>query len=132
MPNTVYPKAREGFLGGDLDWDAQDFRFILIDLGAYTYSALHDFLNDVIAGSRVAVSGPITSKTKVDGVAYGVIPVLASVAGPTIEGGIIYQHSGVETTSRLVCFYDTVPGLPITPNGTNITTNTQPSGLFAL
>ena len=33
----------------------------------------------------------------------------------------IYQDSGVEATSRLIANIDAATGLPVTPNGTDIT-----------
>jgi len=31
MANALYDFGREGFLGGDIDWDANDIRLIFID-----------------------------------------------------------------------------------------------------
>jgi hypothetical protein len=46
---------------------------------------------------------------------------------------IIYRHTGTEATSHLIAFFDTgVTGLPVTPNGGNITVAWSGSGIFAL
>jgi hypothetical protein len=34
---------------------------------------------------------------------------------------VIYQDTGVEGTSRLIGYYDVATGLPITPNGGDVT-----------
>lgn len=122
MGNALYDKGREGFLDGSIDWDTNDIRVILIDLADYTVNlATHTFLNEVPAISRVATSGALTSKTVAAGVADAADVVLAAVTGDPSEAIVIYQHTGVETTSRLIAYIDTATGLPVTPNGGDIT-----------
>lgn len=122
MANALYDKGREGFLDGSIDWDTNDIRVILIDVADYTVNlATHTFLNEVPAISRVATSGALTSKTVAAGVADAADVVLASVTGDPSEAIVIYQHTGVEATSRLIAYIDTATGLPVTPNGGDIT-----------
>lgn len=122
MANALYDKGREGFLGGDIDYDANDIRCILIDNADYTVDLVnHDFLDDVPAAARVATSGSFASKTKTAGVADAADVVLTSVSGDPFESIIIYQHTGTEATSRLIAYIDTATGLPTTPNGADIT-----------
>lgn len=120
MASTVYPKAKEAFLKGDLDLDG-DVRCILVDLADYTYSAAHDFLDDVPSGARVAVSGALANKTMTNGVFDADDVTLSAVTGDPSEAIIIYRHTGTESTSNLVAFIDSATGLPVTPNGGNIT-----------
>ena len=122
MGNALYDKGREGFLDGSIDWDTNDIRVILIDVADYTVNlATHTFLNEVPAISRVATSGALTSKTVAAGVADAADVVLAAVTGDPSEAIVVYQHTGVETTSRLIAYIDTATGLPVTPNGGDIT-----------
>lgn len=122
MANGLYAKGREGFLDGSIDWDTDDIRAILVDVGAYTVNlATHDNLDDVAAGARIAVSGALANKTKTDGVADADDVTFSAVSGATIEAIVLYKHTGVEGTSRLIAYLDSVAsGLPITPNGGNI------------
>lgn len=122
MANALYDAAREAFLGGDLDWDAHDIRAILVDAADYTVDlANHDFLDDVAAAARVATSGSLTGKTKTDGVADADdVPFLA-VSGDQAEAIILYRHTGTESTSELIAYIDSATGLPVTPNGGDIT-----------
>jgi len=124
MANALYGLGRERFLGGDLDWDAMDFRVILTDTADYTVSVdVHDFLDDVAAAARVKVSGALASKTKTLGVADAADVTLTAVTGDPCEALVIYQHTGVESTSALVAYIDTTSdsSLPVTPNGGDIT-----------
>ena len=123
MANGLFGLGRERFLGGDLDWDSQDFRVILIDAADYNVSIdVHDFLDDVAAGARVAVSGALASKTKTLGVADAADVTFSSVTGDVSEALIIYQHTGTDSTSALVVYIDTTSdsSLPVTPNGGDI------------
>lgn len=122
MANALYNKGREGFLDGNIDWDTDDIRCILIDTADYTVDlATHDNLDDVPGDARVATSGALTSKTVTNGVADAADVTLSSVTGDTCEAIVIYKHTGTESTSRLIAYIDTATGLPVTPNGGDIT-----------
>ena len=56
-----------------------------------------------------------------------------AVTGNTVEALVIYIDTGVAGTSRLVAYIDTgVTGLPVTPNGGDITITWSGSGIFQL
>jgi hypothetical protein len=118
----VYPKGREGFLAGDIDWDAHDIRVILVDTGQYAFNAIHDNLDDISVGARVATSSAgLTGKTVVDGVADADDITILSVSGATVEAVVLYRDTGTESTSRLIAYIDTATGLPFTPSGGDVT-----------
>jgi hypothetical protein len=122
MANALYDKGREGFLDGSIDWDTNDIRVILVDTGTYTVNlSTHDFLDDVPGGARVATSGALSGKTVAAGVADANDVTFSAVTGATVEAIVIYQHTGVESTSRLIAYIDTATGLPLTPNGGDVT-----------
>lgn len=122
MANALYDKGREGFLGGDIDWDANTIKLIFVDEADDTIDlAVDDFLDDRAAASRVATSGAFANKTKTNGVADADDVVVSTVSGDQFESIDIFADSGVEATSRLICNIDTATGLPCTPNGGNIT-----------
>lgn len=122
MANALYDLGREGFLAGDIAWDTDDIRCILIDTAAYTVNLVTDNdLVDVPAGARIATSGAFTAKTVALGIADAADVVLSAVTGAVSEVVVIYQHTGVEATSRLIAYVDTATGLPVTPNGGDIT-----------
>lgn len=121
MANSWYTKGREGFARALVDWPNDTIKAILIDVADYTFSAAHDFLDDVAAGARVA-TGTLASKDATDGILDAADLTLSSVTGDPCEAIIVYKDTGVESTSRLLLYIDTVAsGLPVTPNGGNIT-----------
>jgi len=122
MANALYDAGREGFLGGTIDWDTQDIRIILIDAADYTKNlGTDDFLDDIAGAARVATSDALASKTITAGVADAADKTWSSVSGDVSEEIVGYYHTGTESTSALIFNIDTATGLPVTPNGGDIT-----------
>lgn len=122
MANALYDLGREGFLGGDIDWDANNIKLMCIDEADDAINLSTDqFHSDRAGASIVATSGNFTSKTKTAGVADAADVTLTSVSGDQFESIDIYQDTGTSSTSRLICNIDTATGLPLTPDGGNIT-----------
>ena len=121
MANTFYPKGKEHWAKGDINWLGNTIMVQLIDLGAYTYSTLHEFLSDIPLGARVGDPVEIASgKTCTNGILDGNDVVFLSLTGPTVEAFIIYKDTTVEATSPLLMFFDTAVGLVLQPNSGNV------------
>lgn len=133
MANAIYPKWKEAVIQGSANSSlAGNVKAILVDTVDYTYSAAHDFLDDVPGGAIVATSGNLGTKTYTNGTFDTADFTFTAVTGDVSEALIIYIDTGSAATSRLVCYRDTnVTGLPVTPNGGDITVSV-PSGWFDL
>lgn len=129
MASALYPEFKEQLLTAGLDLESDDVRAILVDTADYTYSSAHDFLDDVAAGARVAVSSALTSKTIANGTFDAADVTWSSVTGDPCEAIILYKHTGTESTSNLIVYID---GISVTPNGGDITSAWNASGIFAL
>jgi hypothetical protein len=80
-------------------------------------------VSDALASKTVSAAGVFDAADK----------TISAVSGDVSEALILYIHTGTEGTSRLICFLDTgVTGLPVTPNGGDITITWHASGIFAL
>lgn len=123
MANALYDLGREGFLDGSIDWDTDDIRAALVDTGAYTVDlANHKFLSSVASGARIATLGAgMSGKTVAAGVANASSITFSAVTGASIEAIVIYKHTGSDATARLIAYIDTATGLPLTPNGGDVT-----------
>lgn len=123
MANALYDKGRQGFLDGSIDWDTDSIKAVLVR--GYTVNlSTHDMLDDVTTagGTLVATSAALGTKTVTDGVADAADPTLTAVtAGAACPCIIIYKDTGTASTSRLIAYIDTATGLPVTPNGGDIT-----------
>jgi len=136
MANALYPKFKQSLLDKLHDLNTDDIRVILADLADYTYSAAHDFVDDVTAPARVATLGAaVGSPTITDGVFDHADYAFTLVTGDQSEALIYYNHgqAGADTGRGLICFFDTgVTGFPVTPGGGNINVTVHASGVFAL
>ncbi len=123
--NALYDKAREKFLGHatiDLDWINDNVKAVLVDTGAYAVDlANHEFLSDIAAGARISTSGNLGTKSAAAGVADAADVTFTAVSGATVEAIVLYKDTGVAGTSPLIAYIDTATGLPLTPNGGDVT-----------
>lgn len=134
MANALYPLWKQALLEftANNDLDGQTVKVALIDTGVYTYNAADQFYS---SASSAAVGTPQTigSKTFTNGVFDGDDVTFTAVTGNSVEALIIYIDTGNPATSPLVAYIDTsVTGLPVTPNGGDITITWNASGIFAL
>lgn len=112
----------------------------LLDSGVYTYNASHQFRSDLtgIVAGGTPPTGRIVSPTGgvvAAGVFDGDNVTFTAVTTPTsIEAFAIYRNnSGANTTWRLVLYENTsVTGLPVTPNGGDITVSWNASGILLI
>ena len=140
MANAIYPKWKEALLqnSADSDLDGTDTTGVwvaLYDVGAGgAYDSADQYYSDISAG---IVGTPVeigATKSYTNGVFDGADVTFTSVSGAQCEALIIYRkNSGANTTWRLVAYLDTnITGLPVTPNGGNITVSWNASGIFGL
>lgn len=133
MANAMYDKGRENYLAGNIDWDADNIKVVLIDEGTDApVLTTDDALDDITAGARIATSGNLSSKTGTDGTADAADETINTVSGASVDSLTVYSDSGVESTSYLHCNIDTATGLPLTPNGSNVTIAWNASGIYTL
>lgn len=140
MANAIYPIYKQNLLAGttgyDLDNDTvQDGPYaLLVDTGTYTYNVAHDFMNDITGVVGAANGVRIATPTVVNGVFKGANVTFTAVSGATVEAIVIYRHgAGANTTWPVVAYIDTgVTGLPVTPNGGDITITWDAAGIFTL
>ncbi len=133
MANAIYPIYKAALLAGlsNIDLDTGTVKAALIDTGTYTYSTAHDFYNDL--SGVVGTPGAIANTTVTGGLFDGDNVTYTAVSGATVEAIVIYIDTGNTATSRLVAYIDTgVTGLPVTPNGGDISISWNASGIFQL
>lgn len=138
MANALYNPYKQSLMAGDtnLDLDTDTTNdgvyAALIDTGTYTFSAAHQFYSQL--SGIVGTDQRIASPTITNGVFDGTDVTFPSVTGNTAEAIVLYRrNAGANTTWRLIGFIDTgVTGLPVTPNGGNITVTWNATGIFAL
>jgi hypothetical protein len=134
MANAIYPKYKETILGAATNTNllSGTVKVALVDTGVYTYSASDQFLTSLTGVVSTAQTIGAT-KSVTNGVFDGGDVTFPTVTGNTVEALVIYVDTGSAATSPLVAYIDTsVTGLPVTPNGGDITVTWNASGIFAL
>jgi hypothetical protein len=133
MANAIYPKYKQALLdaAADVALDTGTVKVALVDTGTYTYSSAHEFLSSLTG--TVGTAQTLTTKTITNGLFDADNVTFTAVSGASVEALVIYIDTGVAGTSRLVAYIDTsVTGLPVTPNGGDITITWNASGIFQL
>lgn len=134
MANAIYPKYKEALISGgsNVNLSSGTVKVALVDTGTYTYSSAHDYYDDVSA-AVVGTPQTLASKTVTSGTFDAADVTYTAVSGSSVEALVIYVDSGAAATSPLVAYIDTsVTGLPVTPNGGDISIVWNASGIFTL
>jgi hypothetical protein len=129
----MYPLYKQALLDGSANTDINDLtvKVALVDTGVYTYSAAHEFLTSLTG--VVGTAQTIAATTVANGLFDGDNVTYSGVTGNSVEALVIYIDTTVAATSRLVAYIDSgVIGLPVTPNGGDITVTWNVSGVFQL
>jgi hypothetical protein len=139
MADAFYEVFRNAILGNVVhslpDLNTDDVRIVLYDEGTDALNLADQDLADITAGARIAVSAAVGSPT-VGTVAVGVFDhdnvTFTAVSGASVESLTYYKHTGTDSTSPLICNIDSATGLPVTPNGGDITWTPNSSGVFQI
>lgn len=144
MPNLLYNKAKEGFLGGTNEADLLGGKIgVALVLNSYTAAASHSTMTNVgthvvkttyfttaVTGSGTNGTGYSLGLTITDGVFDGPdITISGVTSSGSINSIILFEQAANDSTvvnstaSKLVAYIDTVSsGFPVTgPNNANIT-----------
>jgi hypothetical protein len=138
MANAIYPLFKQELMKGTSNnllnsaEGATGVFCALVDTGTYTYSAAHQFYSSL--SGVVGTDQEILTNTQTNGTFDGTDLTYTAVSGATVEALVLYRkNAGANTTWPLIAYIDTgVTGLPVTPNGGNITITWNASGIFTL
>ena len=133
MSKAIYPKYKQALLDASANVDLNDgtVKVALIDTGVYPYTSTDEFYSSV--SGVVGTPQTINNTTVTNGLFDGDDVTYTAVTGNTVEALLIYIDTGSAATSRLVAWIDTsVTGLPVTPNGGDISIQWNASGIFQL
>jgi hypothetical protein len=125
MASGLYAKAKQSFLANEIKWvtgTTDTFLVYLVDTNDYLVDLTNHEFATVFSGTGVVATGTIANPTASGGVADGDNVTLSSVTGDVSEALVIVKSTGNLATTRLIAYIDTVvSGLPVTPNGGDIT-----------
>ena len=104
-----------------------------LTVGGQDIAGAADAVKKTVEINIIGTSINLTNKTVTDGVFFADNVTFLSVTGAIVESLVIYKNTGIGSTSVPIAFIDVVAsGLPLTPNGGNITVQWNASGIFSL
>lgn len=140
MANALFVSFRNGILGSHatvVDLDADTISAMFVDHADDTpVAATDDFLDDIASAARVPALGscPSLASKTIGTVGSGVFDAadttFTALSGDASESLILFKNTGNHATSNLIAFWDTATGLPLTPNGGDVTVAWHSSGIF--
>jgi hypothetical protein len=137
MDSALYIHVREKMLTAAFNWMTGVVRAILLPV-TYVPDFNHVYLSSVPAGSRVAVSEPVTGRSVVTGGIARCNAVEFRLVLSTVQVGaaLFYRDTGVESTSELIYYLgeEDLVTQPFIPLGLDyfIYTGVTDRGLFRL
>lgn len=143
MANALTNAYRNNILGdntyANVQLDADTIKAMFVDIADDTPAVADGDISAILSAARVpAIASCPSLGTKTIGtVAVGVFDaadtVFTALTGDQVERLILFKDSGVEATSVLIAIYDTfTSGMPLTPNGGDVTVQWNASGIFSV
>jgi len=139
MANALFTSYKVLMLGsGTLaDYNDDTIKPMFVDHADDTpVAATDDNIDDILSAARVpaiASCPTLGTKTTTSGTADAADSTFTSLSGDQVESLILFKDTGTESTSSLMVFFDTfASGMPLTPNGGNVTVQWNASGIFSL
>ena len=121
MANALYAKGKEKFLSKGISLLTDTIKVSLVKNTYPQNLATDEFYTDISA-YVLNTSQTFGSKSVTAGVFDGGdVTYTAVTAGDTSEGVVIWMDTGVDATSPLLFYIDTITGFPLATNGGDIT-----------
>ena len=130
MSTFKYQNYRTESGNGTMNWPSLNVKLALVS-AAYAADDSHVYLSEV--PGVLAISGAFTGLAIVGGFAIGACPEFLLLRNDSeVAGAILFDDTGVTSTSRLIAFSNDGPGFPFKPVGFNytITYNAIDGGWF--
>lgn len=143
MANALTDIYRNNILGDNsftnVQLDADTIKPMFVDTADDTPSVTDQDIADIASAARVPAiaSCPTLGSKTIGTVAVGVFDaadaVFTALTGDQVERLILFKDTGTEGTSILIAIYDTFgSGMPLTPNGGDVTVQWNASGIFSV
>ena len=119
MATFKYQNYRTESGNGTMNWPNLNVRLALVS-AAYAPDESHVYLSEV--AGVLAISDPFTALAITGGFAVGNCPEFLLLRNDSpVAGAILFDSTGVDSTSRLIAYSDDGPGFPFRPQGFNYT-----------
>lgn len=142
MANALTNAYRNNVLGdntfANCQLDADTIKPMFVDTADDTPAVTDSAISDILSAGRVPAiaSCPALGSKTLGSVGVGVFDaadaVFTALSGDQVERLILFKDTGTEATSLLIAIYDTfASGMPLTPNGGDVTVQWAAGGIFS-
>jgi len=137
MANTVYAKAKQALLEGDLDLTGQSLKVLFIKKSLYTPNFLtNQYVSDIPPEAIVFRTSDLSGVTAQNGILDATDLLEDSYLGTAFSAILLYQVGTSDSNSRLIFFIDESEGLPFTGTGESLLLtlqwNNEPGKILSL
>jgi hypothetical protein len=113
MANSVYGKAKQNILNGNINFSSNQFKVLLVKSSLYSINLnTHENVSDIPVLAIVARSSSLTNVTNTLGVVDGNDLIIALNGNQSFDAVILYQNGTTDANSKLIFYIDTAEGLP--------------------
>ena len=130
MADAIYPEGKDAFMSGSIDVTSDNLKISLVSSG-YTYSAAHDFYDDL---SNVLATSAAFQGTVAAGVLdFPDVTISGLDTGETAAAYVLWKDTGVAGTSPLIAYKDSAAELPLAgATGVDVSLVVNAAGFFTL
>ena len=132
MANQFFPKGLEAYLEGSIASLSDTIKAALVSTSYTPNFSTDQYFNVIPGGAIIAAGVALSSKTGAGGTLSAANVIWTAVSGSQAAYVVIYKDTGTSSTSPLIGLIDTATGLPVTPNGGDITAAWSAGAVFTL
>jgi hypothetical protein len=140
VSNALSDDYRNNVLGDNtytnVQLDSDTIAAMFLDNADDTWIVSNGDLSDIASAARVpaAASCPSLGTKTIGDIGVGVFDAadttFSSLSGDQSEQLIVFKNTGTDATAVIIAGWDTATGLPLTPNGGDVTVVWNASGIF--
>jgi hypothetical protein len=120
MANILYGKHRQRLQTAGFNWNTANIKMAFVAVDYVPDGDVDEFLTDLPTDSILARSGVLSGKTATSGFAAGLTPAFLLYRNDRpVVGVLLFEDTGVDATSKLICYSDDGPALPFVGVGFN-------------
>ena len=135
MANALFSLTKGVILDGGINFGSATIKVDLLDTADDDPNvSTDDFYDDIAAGAAEETATLGSNTTSTTGTFDSADPTFSAASGDACEELLLWNDTGgASSTDHLVASYDTfTSGMPVTPNGGDITVTVNASGWFTL
>ena len=128
----IYDNARQYFASGSINLATATIGVTLVNTTLYTFSAAHDFLNDIPTAGRIATSSLTNVAVASGRLDADNLNISAVAVNSVINGMVLFVSATDSSKAPLLFIQSEGTGFPLTPDGGTITITFPSSDPFIL